>query len=166
MSDSVGKPILDPSLFGIDPNANFRDMFVDQMRDFAETIENSPSGPLVTMMLVPYLSMFGADSLVERLDSEALIDILHEAADTAESSEDTVGVIFGYHSGNQFTMIAFNFTEGTVAKREATLGAPGDTVGEQLFFETAIRKELASAADELNMAPLTNSTLTLCGVSS
>lgn len=167
MSDTAGKPFMDPTMLGIDPNVNLRAMFIDQMRDFAETIESSPSGPMVLMMLIPYLSMFGVQDLVKHVkDSDALVRILRDAADTVEEADDdATGVIIGYHSKGQLSLIAFNFTEGSVGTIQKPLSDPDPSPAGMIFFEEAIKKALIAAGIEQGMVPLVTSTLLLCGVS-
>lgn len=167
MSDTAGKPFMDPGMFNLDPNADLRQMFIDQMRDFADTIESSPSGSMVLMMLIPYLSMFGAQDMVSNIKaSKDLVEILRDAADLVEEADDDrVGVVFGYHSSGQLHMISFNFVEGTVGSTSKPLADADDSLAGKIFFENSIKKEMIAAGLELDMVPLVRSTLILSGVS-
>lgn len=163
MSDHVGNSIFDPAL--LDSDEDLRKLFVEQMRGFAKTIEDSPTGPMIISMLTPYLAMIGATNLISKLDSNSLVEMLNEAADTAESSEeDSSGVMFGYYTSGQLTIVAFDFLKGTVANMTKPLASETDTLAGELFLGVSIRKEITQAAEELNMSPLWRATSVLCGV--
>lgn len=166
MSDFAGRPLFG-SMFNGDED--HRAMFVDQMRDFADTLDGTTNGnangDMILFMLTPYLSMFGASSLVHRLNGEVLLTILNEAADTAEADSECNGVIFGYHTDNKLQLVTFDFAEGGVGQKTIELSPPGSTVGEEIFFGLSIKQHIDDAIDELGVIPLWNTTSLLCGVS-
>lgn len=165
MDDFAGKPFIAPEMTGINPREHFRSMFIDQMRMFAKTIDEHPSGQMIIAMLTPYLSMFGAANLIENISSSnSLVDILNDAADVVEKSDDSSsGVVFGFHSSESLSLIAFNFENGSAGSKKIPMKKDSTLAG-QMFFEESVKRELSSAAKELNMTQLVKTTMTLCGV--
>lgn len=159
MSDFVGNP------FSFDSNSDLRTLFINEMNKFADTLE-SASGMLVASFLAPYLSAFGAGSLLTRLSDQAMVYVLRDAANTVQHSPDCEGVIFGYGDDNGVvTIVWFDFTSGQIGYRATDLKVPTtDTIGEKLFFETSLANEINLSVTEGNVVPLVNSTMVLCGI--
>ncbi len=158
MQDSVGS-----ALYANLSEEQLRKLFIQQMSTFAQTISDAENPDSLIGFIAPYLSMAGLDPIISRLNAATIHDGLIEAAEQAEKDSEASGVIFGYLIGNNFSMLAFSFKDGSISRKEVEVELSShDSVAEDLFFELLLNQKLIDAAEALNMSPLLNLTAALC----
>ena len=142
---------------------DMRETFILKMNEFADTIESSPSGDMLTMMLSPYLSSVGLTDLIPILSSEVMVFILREAADSVIEDEYCEGIVFAYYVSESINIVMFNFKNGKMATKKHKY-IKDDTLAGSLFLETLLSKSLSDAAEDFNAQPLYESSKILCEV--
>lgn len=138
-----------------------KDLFIAQMRNFANTITEHENPESIMLFAAPYLSMAGMQDIIGRLSATVLANGLNEAAHAVEIAREKSGVLFGYAIDETLYIVAFDLMTGSVSRNESSIADLHTNIAAKTFREVLIMSSLDEAAKQLDMIPLKDLTLNL-----